>query len=180
MGTRNHPSVPNQPYAVTAVTNGRVPVFRDRQAAGLMLEEVARARRELWFLLLAYAIMPDHVHLLIVPGRAAELSRIMQTIKGRFARLWNKQMREKGRLWQPRYYESAVRTEPQLRRWIEYIEANPVRARLSASPKEYCYSSAGGPLSLDVDVYLHGVSASRAEARPSEVTAGRNSTRKLR
>ena len=167
MGTRSHPTVSYQPYFVTAVTRNRTPIFRDRHAADLILKELARLRDELGFARLAYAVMPDHIHLLVAPSAGANLSRIMQSVKGRFARLWNRQLCRQGSLWQPRYYESAVRTEAQLMRWIEYIHRNPVQAGLAKSPEEYPYCSPGGKLGTDLEVYLKGSWTGRAEAQPS-------------
>ena len=169
MGTRSHPLVSNQPYFVTAATRNRQPVFRSHQAAGLMLAELERAREEFKFNLLAYVVMPDHIHLLLVPSATANISRIMQSIKGRFARLWNRQSGSAGSLWQARYYESAVRTEAQLRGWIQYIDENPVKAGLAATPGQYRYCSAGGDLATDLEPYLAGSWAGRAEARPSGI-----------
>ncbi len=168
MGTRNHPALPNQPYFVTAATRDRQPIFRNRQAAELMLIELGRLRDELGFALLAYAVMPDHIHLIIVPSITDDLSRIMQSVKGGFARLWNRQLGRQGSLWQPRYYESAVRTHAQLKRWLEYTDRNPVQAGLAASPEEYPYCSSGGRLGTDIEAYLCGSWTGRAEARPSE------------
>lgn len=168
MGTRNHPTLSNQPYFVTAVTKDRQPIFRNRQAVDLMLKELAQLRNELGFSLLAYAVMPDHIHLLVAPSAAADLSRIMQSVKGRFARLWNRQLRGQGSLWQPRYYESAVRTEAQLMKWIEYIHRNPVQAGFASTSEEYVYCSSGGRLGTDLDAYLSGSWPGRAQARPSE------------
>lgn len=168
MGTRNHPALPNQPYFVTAATRDRQPIFRNRQAAELMLTELGRLRDELGFALLAYAVMPDHLHLVLVPSAKADLSRIMQSVKGRFARFWNRQSGHEGGLWQPRYYESAVRTQKQLTQWLGYIDRNPVQARLADAPETYPYCSAGGKLGTDLEVYLNGSWTGRAEARPSE------------
>ncbi len=168
MGTRNHPALPNQPYFVTAATRDRQPIFRNRQAAELMLTELGRLRDELGFALLAYAVMPDHLHLVLVPSAKADLSRIMQSVKGRFARFWNGQSGHEGGLWQPRYYESAVRTQKQLTQWLGYIDRNPVQARLADAPETYPYCSAGGKLGTDLEVYLNGSWTGRAEARPSE------------
>lgn len=167
MGTRHHPLVANQPYFVTAATRDRRPIFRSHQAAELMLAGLEKAHEEFKFYLLAYALMPNHVHLIIVPNEASSLGRIMQSIKGRFARLWNKQSGSEGSLWQARYYESAVRTEAQLRRWIEYIDQNPVKAGLAVTPEEYPYCSAGGKLATDLEAFLDGSWKSRAEARSS-------------
>lgn len=168
MGTRGHPDLPSQPYFVTAATVNRQPMFRNRQAAELMLAELGRLRHELDFALLAFVVMPDHVHLLLVPSAKADLSRIMQSVKGRFARLWNQRCRRTGSLWQSRYYESAVRTEAQLTRWIEYIHRNPVQAGLASIPEEYPYCSSAGRLETDLETYLDDSCPGRAEARPSE------------
>ena len=167
MGTRNHPALPNQPYFVTAVIRNRLPIFRDRQAAELILAELERLRNELGFALLGYVVMPDHLHLVVVPSAKADLSRIMQSVKGRFARFWNRQSGHEGGLWQPRYYESAVRAEAQLIRWLEYVAHNPVQAGLAKSPEEYPYCSPGGKLATDLDAYLDGSWTGRAEAQPS-------------
>ena len=167
MGTRDHPNSPNHPYFVTAVTKDRRPIFRDDRAAELMVTDLRLLRDELGFSLVAYVVMPDHVHLLVVPGEGSGVSRIMQLIKGRFARSWNKAIGSAGSVWQPRFFESVVRTETQLVRWIEYIQCNPVEARLVQAPEDYPYCSAGGSLPTDTRAYLGGVTRSRAEARPS-------------
>ena len=52
--------------------------------------------------LLAYVVMPDHVHLVLVPGRLG-LSDAMKTLKGRFARNWNQTLQVFGSLWQERF-----------------------------------------------------------------------------
>src|SRR3990172_9033730 len=159
MGTRDHPAVPNQPCFVTSVTRDRRPVFRNPTAAELVVRELGQLRDELSSLLLAYVVMPDHIHLIVVPGAAADLSRIMQSLKGRFARLWNTKSGLGGSVWQSRYYESAVRTEAQLVRWVEYIDQNPVQAGLATAPEEYPHCSAGGKLRTDIDAYLSGAGA---------------------
>ena len=136
------------------------------------MTEVDRLRAELGFALLAYVVMPDHVHLILVPGPAAGLGRIMQFVKGRFARLWNAQQGSSGSVWQARYYESAVRTEVQLARWLQYIDYNPVRAGLASSPEDYPYCSAGGKLATDLEAYLGSKWTGQAKARPSAETKG--------
>ena len=93
----------------------------------------------------------------------------MQLTKGRFARLWNKEIGSSGSIWQPRYYESAVRTQEQLARWIGYIDRNPVEGRLARTARDYPYCSAGGSLPVDTYGYLGGAPISRAEARPSDI-----------
>ena len=168
MGTRNHPIQGNQPYFVTANTASRRPVFADDHAARLFLAELGRLRRGLGFALLGYVVMPDHIHLVVAPGPIANLSRIMQSVKGRFAREWNHRRGKSGSIWQQRYYESAVRSEQQLVQWLKYIDDNPVHAGLTHSPQEYPYCSAGGWMATDLEAYLGGSWSGRAEAQPSE------------
>lgn len=121
------------------------------------VDQLHHLREELRFLLVAYVVMPDHVHLIIVPPRGLTIAKIMQFVKGRFARLHNQRT---GPLWQSRYYETIIRGEAALWRrieylWrrIEYIETNPVDAGLAASPEEYPFSSAAVACE-DVERYL--------------------------
>ena len=167
MGSRDDPSLFHQPYFVTAVTRNREPIFRNARAAELILTGLGKLHEELEFALLGYVVMPDHIHLVVAPGPIANLSRIMQSVKGRFAREWNHRRGKSGSIWQPRYYESAVRSEQQLVQWLKYIDDNPVHAGLTHSPQDYPYCSAGGWMATDLEAYLGGSWAGRAEARPS-------------
>jgi putative transposase len=156
MGTRHHVALQNQAYFVTARTANGMPLFRDGAVAELFLHELQRCQERLGFLLLSFVVMPDHVHLLLVPGSSADLSRVMQHIKGGFARLLNVARGSSGAVWQQRFFEAAARTEVQLERWISYIQENPVKGRLAATPSAYPFSSAGGALTTDLERYLSG------------------------
>lgn len=153
MGTRDHPDAEGAPYFVTFATHGRRTVFRDSSAARQFVDELHLLRHELGFLLLAYVVMPDHVHLIVVPPPGLAIGKIMQYVKGRFARLHNQRTGGEGRLWQSRYYEAIIRDEATLWRRIEYIETNPVTAGLAASSEGYPFSSAAS-VHEDVERYL--------------------------
>jgi len=146
-------------------------VFANDHAARLFLTGLERLRRNLGFAILGYVVMPDHVHLVVVPADGAQLGAIMRLVKGRFAREWNHQCGESGSIWQPRYYESAVRSEQQLVQWLKYIDGNPVHAGLAPSALQYPHCSSGGELVTDLEAYLGGSWTGRAEARPSEERA---------
>ncbi len=165
MGTRSHPTVANQPFFVTATTARRRPLFGDPKAAQLLISEILWSRREMGFALLAYVIMPDHIHLIVVPTTGASLSVVMQGIKGRFARIWNERAGCKGTMWQPRFYESGVRTESQLVRWVEYIHNNPVEAGLARAAEDYPHSSASPDADTDIEAYMSGSWRGQAAAR---------------
>jgi len=128
--------------------------LRAPTAANLFVKELLSLRNELGFLLLSYVIMPEHVHLILVPGPTAALPKVMQHIKGRFARRFNRLTRAQGKVWQSRYYESIMRDERSLVAAVEYIDQNPVVAGLAADAFEYPYSSASR--SPDLEGYLSG------------------------
>jgi len=153
MGTRVHPEAPGHPYFVTCTTYRRHPLFRDGTTAQLFLDTLFALRIELRLLLLAYAVMPDHVHLVIALHEDIGLARTMQYIKGRFARIYNGKVGRNGHVWQSRYYETAVRDEAALMRRVRYVEDNPVEAGLVTSSAAYPYSSAAGS-NTDLLTYL--------------------------
>ncbi len=142
VGTRNHPNISQQPYFVTFATWESRPVFQDPAAARFFVEELRTLRSELGFLLLGYVVMSDHVHLIVVPGLTADLGKVMQYVKGRFARRYNERTGGVGKFWQDRYYESIIRDEAWLVRRMQYVEANPVTAGLVSEPEEYPFSAA--------------------------------------
>ena len=105
--------------------------------------------------ILAYVVMSDHVHLMVVPGHLG-LSDDMRILKGRFARHLNHESGRRGSLWQERFYESVVRTDEQMFGYIDYIHNNPVEAGLCERPEDWPYTSArqsGGP---DLARFLNG------------------------
>jgi REP element-mobilizing transposase RayT len=91
--------------------------------------------------LVAWVVMPNHVHLLILPRVA--LPRITHWIKGRTAREANLLLgRSGGPFWQDESYDHCVRNEKEICRIVAYIEENPVSAGLAASPEDWPWSSA--------------------------------------
>jgi putative transposase len=171
MGAKNDPDAENTPFLITTVTQSREPFFVKPAAARMLIGEIDYARRELGFALLAFVVMPDHLHMLLVPSSNLALSVIVQTIKGRFARRWNLARHARGKVWQASYFESGVRTQAQLGRWISYIDLNPVEAGIAQDAALYPYSSAGGALPVDIDAYFDGPWPDQAEAWPSEMVA---------
>lgn len=155
MGTRDHPDLPRHAYFSTSSTYDRVPVFKEPAAAELFIDELLTLRRELDFLLLGYVVMPDHVHLIVVPCPTTGLPRIMQHIKGRFARRHHQRSGGQGKLWQSRYYETLIRDEVSLLRRVDYVEQNPVKAGLASDAPGYPYSSASRGTG-DLEGFLSG------------------------
>jgi putative transposase len=81
--------------------------------------------------LIAYCIMSNHVHLLFTTdGYDANISSIMQLIKGGSAYLCNKLLNRKGEFWQKESYDHYVRNQREFTNIEHYIIQNPVRAGL--------------------------------------------------
>ena len=153
----------NQCYHVVSTTKGRVPVFLDPNCASVVVEAVQFVRRERAYVL-AYVVMPEHLHTLLVPRDGTSISQVMQSIKGYTARLVNKIMDRRGPLWQRSFYDRMIRDERQLLEAVNYVHANPVVAGLVENPEAYLYSSAGRNDLVDLEVYLWGRRGWKASA----------------
>jgi REP element-mobilizing transposase RayT len=93
------------------------------------------------FVLHAYVVMPNHVHVLLDP--LAPVRGITAGIKGASARDGNRVLRRVGKpFWQDESFDHWVRSSAQFERIRAYIEHNPVKAGLAASPEEWQWSSA--------------------------------------
>lgn len=89
----------------------------------------------------AWAVMPNHVHLLVLPHVA--LPQITHWIKGRTAREANRLLGRTGEpFWQDESYDHWVRNEREFQRIVAYIEKNPVLAGLAATAEDWPWSSA--------------------------------------
>ena len=89
----------------------------------------------------AFAVMPNHVHVLLTP--TIPLSQITKLAKGGTARLANKALGTTGNaFWQDESYDHFVRDRDEFLRIRRYIELNPVHAGLAAAPEDFHYSSA--------------------------------------
>jgi len=114
------------------------------QIAGLMAESLHYwdGRR---YDLIAFCIMPNHVHLVCTPMETTEgtyysLSRIMHSLKSYTGHMGNKILGRKGDFWQHESFDRVVRDEAELERIIAYVLTNPVKAGLVHSENEWRWS----------------------------------------
>ena len=87
--------------------------------------------------LAAAVVMPDHVHLLLQPRKAFELSRVMKGLKGVSARLVNDRRGSHGTVWQDESWDRIVRDQAEFDEKLEYMLNNPVKKGLVADPWTY-------------------------------------------
>jgi putative transposase len=139
-------------YFVTAVTAQRRTLFQVTANAELLQQTILEYRSQGRFLLHAFVIMPEHFHAVITPAPEVSLEKAMQFIKGGFS------FRLKSRLdvWMRSFNETQIMSKEKYVHCVSYIEDNPVRRRLAATPGAYCFSSAnGGPFDA-MPVHLAG------------------------
>jgi len=129
------------PHHVTQRGNrGQETFFRDddyQAYLDLMAEWCGQHRVQVW----AYCLMPNHVHLIVVPKSEDGLARAIGEAHRRYTRRVNSRQRWRGHLWQGRF-ASFVLDKPYLLACARYIELNPLRAHLATAPSEYRWSSA--------------------------------------
>jgi REP element-mobilizing transposase RayT len=92
--------------------------------------------------LLAWVVMPNHVHFLIKPINNHKISKIVQTFKSFTAHEANKILHRSGKFWQEDYFDRFIRNYEHFQKTIDYIENNPVKARLCKNYTDWKFSSA--------------------------------------
>ena len=129
------------PHHVTQRGNRRQPVFfgeADYETYRTLLAEGCRAAGvAVW----AYCLLPDHVHLILVPSDADGLRAALGEAHRRYTRHVNFREGWRGYLWQGRFASFPV-DEPHLLACARHVELNPVRAGLAASARAWRWSSA--------------------------------------
>jgi len=133
--------VPGVAHHVTQRGTGRQLVFYTRGDRVSYLQLLKENSERAGLKILAYCLMPNHIHLIAVPGEEDSLAVALRRAHGRYAQYFNARKLRSGHLWQNRFY-SCPMDEPHLWTAIRYVEMNPVRAGLAARPEEYGWSSA--------------------------------------
>lgn len=91
--------------------------------------------------LLAWCVMPNHIHVLIETNSAYPVSKIVQGWKSYTARLINQHLGRPGSVWMRDYFDRYIRDDYHLAAVTSYIHSNPVKAGLVAHEQEWAYSS---------------------------------------
>ena len=137
--------VPNIPHHVTQRGNRRQRVFFGDDDYRYYKELLGRYCKQAAVRVLAYCLMPNHVHIVMVPRHQDGLHRSLAEAHRRYTRHVNFHENWKGYLWQGRF-SSFPMDETHLFCAVRYIELNPVRAKLCASPEKWKWSSTSAHL----------------------------------
>jgi putative transposase len=129
------------PHLVTQRGNRGQPTFFGAEDYAAYVELMAQWCEQRGVEVWAYCLMPNHVHLIAVPESEDSLRLAIGEAHRRYTRRVNSREGWRGHLWQGRF-ASFVMDEPYLLAAARYVELNPVRAKLVATPRKYRWSSA--------------------------------------
>jgi putative transposase len=142
--------LPGIPYHVTQRGNRRQQTFFEEGDYALYRDLLAEAARKAGSSVWSYCLMPNHVHLIVVPSDEDGLRRTFADAHRRYTGYINARQRWTGHLWQGRYGAVAM-DEAHLAAAARYVALNPVRAGLAESAEQWPWSSARAHLDREDD-----------------------------
>ena len=137
--------VPGLPHHVTQRGNGRQRTFFSDDDYSLYLKLLREACHAARVRVLAYVLMPNHVHLILVPKTEDSLRQAMSSVHRAYAGIINARRKKTGHFWQGRFGCVAMDGTHAVSA-LGYVLMNPVRARLCARPGQWRWSSAAAYL----------------------------------
>lgn len=153
---------PGLPHHVTQRGNRRGTVFFSCEDRAVYLRWLKEYTDKHSIDVLAYCLMTNHVHLVVVPATGQSLHRALRPLHMRYAQHINRAREWSGHLWQGRYFASALDAHYA---WaaIRYVECNPVRAGMIGKAEGYEWSSAAAHCGYRSDPVLTADTAWRRQ-----------------
>jgi REP element-mobilizing transposase RayT len=135
-------SIANGVYLVTATTLDRQKLFADFYAGCTAARCFEDARLLGDAKMLAWVLMPDHVHWLLRLGEQDDLSTVTNRLKSASARHASHTLCKAGTVWAKAFHDHALRSEDDLQDVARYVVANPLRAGLVTRIGDYPFWNA--------------------------------------
>jgi putative transposase len=140
MARKRRIEFPGAFYHVLARGNNRQKIFKDEEDYRVYIQRLKRYHERYKFILYAYVLMPNHIHLLIQTG-IFPLSKVMQGLQQSYTYYFHRKYQTVGHLFQGRYKAILCERDAYLLELVRYIHLNPVRAGLVNNPDSYPWSS---------------------------------------
>ena len=115
--------------------------LKDTSVAAMVQDSLLRFEGTRYHLF-AWVVMPNHVHSLMTRFENYELKDILHSLKSYTAHEANKMLHRRGQFWIEDYFDRYMRNQEHFRKTVQYIENNPVKARLCERPSDWPFSSA--------------------------------------
>jgi len=124
----------------------RLPGFKNKRSKDIFINTLDSAREKHKFKIFGYVIMPEHVHLVILPPDDMKLGLVIREIKSKMAREYFSEVIENNKnlkhvFWQKRCYDHNCRSRETVIEKINYCHKNPVVRKLVKKPEDWEYSS---------------------------------------
>jgi putative transposase len=132
--------IPGLPHHVTQRGNGRARTFFGDEDYALYRDLLASHCRAAEVDIWAWCLMPNHVHLVLVPSDPDGLRRALSRVHRAYAGVIQARRKRTGHFWQGRFGAAAM-DEAYLAAALRYVSLNPVRARLVARAQDWRWSS---------------------------------------
>jgi REP element-mobilizing transposase RayT len=148
----------NPAYYLTSVAHNRLPIFQKDEIKKIVCEAFDEARQSAGLLIFAYAIMPDHTH--VITDNSRKMKDVLRYLNGISAkrvidylkenkfesslaklRIQERENKHKHSVYQHRPNALRLIGEDAFMQKVNYIHLNPVRAGLVDHPDDYLYSS---------------------------------------
>ena len=133
--------IPNYPHHITQRGSRKMDVFFCDADREIYMQLFTKYAVLYGVDVIAYCLMKNHVHLILVPHDKNSLSKTLKLTHMRYASLINAKMNWSGHLWQQRFFSSPM-DEFYFWHAVRYVEQNPVRANIVNCPCKYQWSSA--------------------------------------
>lgn len=133
--------LPGVPAHIVQRGNGRQATFFDDADYARYLGWLREGAKREECAIHAYVLMTNHVHLLVTPQDSGAISRLIQFVGRRYVTYVNDSYARTGTLWEGRHKGCVISGDGYLLACMRYIELNPVRAGMAASPGDYRWSS---------------------------------------
>ena len=128
-------------YHVLIRSNNRQPIFPHDADCRRYLDLLAASAREHGLTVFHYALMPDHVHLILEAAIGRSLSRAMHRLNLAYALHYRKRYAYHGHLWRGRFKTLRLSPGSELPEHGRYVELHPVRSGLVDDPERYSWTS---------------------------------------
>lgn len=145
--------MPGVAHHVTQRGTNRQVVFLSQSDRKVYLDLLRENAKTAGVSILAYCLMPNHIHLIAEPIEELALATMLRRVHGRYSQYFNARKQRSGHLWQNRFYSCPLE-RAHLWNALAYVERNPVRAGLVKRVEDFAWSSAAS--------HLNGRDTSRA------------------
>jgi putative transposase len=162
MARPKHRTQPGATYFVTTDTWQRRGLFRNSAPASIVERSIFHYRDQGNYFVHRHVVMPDHLHLILTPGKTTTLEKAVQLIKGGSSREIGKQPGTSFPVWHAGFTEHQIRDQHDFNTHVRYIDENPMKAGLAEKPEDYPHGSAAGRFSLDSWPVASGAKAPEA------------------